>query len=201
MLAASAAGGETVIHGAAREPEIEALQDYLRRMGCAVHGAGTDTIVIGEKRPVEHLSCRIVADRIVASTVACAVAATGGSVELRGVQPEHFSTVLHFLKQAGCDIISDKRSVWLRSDGKLNAVEEICTRPYPGFPTDAQPVLMAALLKAKGKSVITENIFENGGDLGRRQPGRHGAQRDRSARRRRHDRGGAHRGRQDAYLR
>ena len=90
-----------------------------------------------------------------------AAAACGGDVELRGVNPAHFSTVLYFLNQSGCDIISNKRSVRLISDGRLKAVEEISTAPYPGFPTDAQPVLMAALLKAEGRTLITENIFEN----------------------------------------
>jgi len=161
MLAAAAAEGETVIRGAAREPEIEALARYLRDMGFAVDGAGTDTIVIGNGKPVSHVEHRIIADRIVASTVACAAAAVGGSVELRGVEPEHFSTVLYFLKQAGCDIMCKNRSVRLRSGGKLHAVGELSTEPYPGFPTDAQPVLMAALLRAKGRSVIRETIFEN----------------------------------------
>ena len=161
MLAATAAEGETVIHGAAREPEISALGEYLCRMGSAVSGAGTDTIVIGQRKFVAHIDHRILADRIVAATFACAAAACGGSVELRGVEPQHFSTVLHFLKQAGCDIMCQNRSVWLRSGGRLHAVGQICTEPYPGFPTDAQPVLMAALLKARGRTVIRETIFEN----------------------------------------
>ena len=161
MLAACAAKGETVIHGAAREPEIVALQDYLKAMGAEIGGAGTDTVTIGSLSPEKHIACRIIPDRIVASTIACAAACTGGNVELRGIDPRHFSTVLHFLNQAGCDIISTDRSVRLRSPGELKAVGEISTAPYPGFPTDAQPVLMAALLKAKGLTRITENIFEN----------------------------------------
>ena len=161
MLAACAAKGETMIHGAAREPEIAALQDYLRAMGAEVRGAGTDTVVIGALRPEKHIACRIIPDRIVASTIACAAACTGGNVELRGIDPRQFSTVLRFLNQAGCDIISTDRSVRLRSEGRLKAVGEISTAPYPGFPTDAQPVLMAALLKARGLTRITENIFEN----------------------------------------
>ena len=161
MLAATAAEGETEIRGAAREPEIVALQSYLRKAGVDVRGAGTDTVVIGGRREVQRLTHRILADRIVASTVACAAAAVGGSVELRGVEPGHFSTVLHFLKQAGCDIMCKNRSVWLRSGGELKGVGEVRTEPYPGFPTDAQPVLMAALLRARGRSVITETIFEN----------------------------------------
>ena len=161
MLAATAAEGETVIHGAAREPEISALGEYLCRMGSVVSGAGTDTIVIGQRKYIAHINHRILADRIVAATLACAAAACGGSVELRGVEPQHFSTVLHFLKRAGCDIMCQNRSVWLRSGGRRHAVGEICTEPYPGFPTDAQPVLMAALLKARGRTVIRETIFEN----------------------------------------
>ena len=161
MLAACAAKGETVIHGAAREPEIVALQDYLKAMGADVRGAGTDTVTIGRLSPEKHIACRIIPDRIVASTIACAAACTGGNVELRGIDPRQFSTVLRFLNQAGCDIISTDRSVRLRSEGELKAVGEISTAPYPGFPTDAQPVLMAALLKAKGLTRITENIFEN----------------------------------------
>ena len=161
MLAATAAEGVTVIRGAAREPEIVALGDYLKTMGCEISGAGTDTITVGNSNYVNHIEHRIIADRIVASTIACAVAAAGGDVELHDVEPAHFSTVLHFLKQAGCDIMCQNRSVWLRSGGKLHAVGDIRTEPYPGFPTDAQPVLMAALLKAKGHSVIRETIFEN----------------------------------------
>jgi len=161
MLTATAAEGETVIRGAAREPEIEALAEYLRRMGCNVLGDGTDTIVISGGNKSGHVSYRVISDRIAAATIACAVAATGGELELCDVQAEHFSTVLHFLKLSGCDIIKNKLTVRLRSDGRLKAVGELSTQPYPGFPTDAQPVLMAALLKAKGRTVITENIFEN----------------------------------------
>lgn len=161
MLAACAAKGTTVLHGAAREPEIMALQEYLRAMGAKIHGAGSDTLTIEGMSRESYVVHRIIPDRIVASTIACAAAAAGGNVELRGVDPKQFSTVLHFLNQAGCDIISSNRSVRVISDGKLQGVGALSTAPYPGFPTDAQPVLMAALLKAEGKTVITETIFEN----------------------------------------
>lgn len=161
MLTACAARGRTVINGAAREPEITALQDYLRTMGAEIGGAGSSTVVIEGFSANDHAVCRMIPDRIVASTIACAAAAVGGNVEMRGVAPEHFSTVLYFLNQAGCDIISNNRTVRVKSSGRLKAPGEISTRPYPGFPTDAQPVLMAALLKAEGRTVITENIFEN----------------------------------------
>lgn len=161
MLAACSARGRTVIRGAAREPEISALQDYLAAMGAKMSGAGSDTVTIEGFAASGRAVCRIIPDRIVASTIACAAAAVGGNVEMRGVAPEHFSTVLYFLNQAGCDIISNNRAVRIKSTGRLKAPGEISTQPYPGFPTDAQPVLMAALLRAEGKTVITENIFEN----------------------------------------
>lgn len=161
MLAACSARGRTVIRGAAREPEIFALQDYLAAMGAKISGAGSDTVTIEGFATSGRAVCRIIPDRIVASTIACAAAAVGGNVEMRGVAPEHFSTVLYFLNQAGCDIISNNRAVRVKSTGRLKAPGEISTQPYPGFPTDAQPVLMAALLRAEGKTVITENIFEN----------------------------------------
>jgi UDP-N-acetylglucosamine 1-carboxyvinyltransferase len=161
MLAACGAKGETVIYGAAREPEIVALQEYLRATGAEISGAGSGTIRIGGMRPKDHAVIRIIPDRIVASTIACAAAAVGGNVELRGIDPKHFSTVLHFLNKAGCDIISSNRSACIRSNGKLRGIGEVVTEPYPGFPTDAQPVLMAAVLRAQGRTVIRETIFEN----------------------------------------
>ena len=161
MLAACSAKGKTVIKGAAREPEIVALQSYLRSLGAEVSGAGSDILEISGFQPQKSAVCRIIPDRIVAATIACAAAATGGNVEIRGVVPEHFSTVLYFLNRAGCDIMSKNRTVSIKARNRLKAPGHIVTEPYPGFPTDAQPVLMAALLKAEGRTRITENIFEN----------------------------------------
>ena len=91
----------------------------------------------------------------------CAAAAAGGDIELRGVDLRQFSRLEHFLKRAGCDIISSRRSVRLISDGKLNAVGRVSTGPYPEFPTDMQPLLMAALLKAVGRTDFIENVFDS----------------------------------------
>jgi UDP-N-acetylglucosamine 1-carboxyvinyltransferase len=161
MLAACAAKGETRIYGAAREPEIKALQDFLSAAGVEIHGAGSDTICIIGRPKEKDVVQRIIPDRIVASTIACALAASGGDIELRGIDPGHFSTVLHFLNEAGCDIISNNHALRIRSNGKLRGIGPVITEPYPGFPTDAQPVLMAAMLKAEGKTKIRETIFEN----------------------------------------
>lgn len=161
MLASTAAKGETVICGAAKEPEIVALQNYLRKLGAEISGAGTDTIKISGFIKNDHVNDSIIPDRIAASTLACAAAATGGSVEITGANPAHFSTVLYFLKRAGCDIIINQHNAVRVSGKSLKSAGEIVTAPYPGFPTDAQPVLMAALLRAKGTTLIRENIFEN----------------------------------------
>ena len=105
MLAACAAEGETVIMNAAREPEIEELQAFLQRLGADVTGAGTPTVTIRGFAPVPRIGHRIMPDRIVSSTLLCVVAAAGGDIELRGTEPERFSTVLHSLSECGCDII------------------------------------------------------------------------------------------------
>ena len=161
MLAACAAEGETVIMNAAREPEIEELQSFLRLLGAEVEGAGTATVCVRGFKPVQRVGHRIMPDRIVSATLLCAVAAAGGEIELRGTDPERFSTVLHSLSECGCDIIRTGAGVRLASDGNLRAPMPVITGPYPGFPTDAQPLMLAACLKAKGTSVFVENVFQN----------------------------------------
>lgn len=162
MLAACAAEGETVIMNAAREPEITELQTLLQTLGADVTGAGSATVrVRGKKLEPFRVGHRIMPDRIVSSTLLCACAAAGGDVELRAVEPRHFSTVLHSLSECGCDIMSNSSSVRLRSGGNLKAPMPVITGPYPGFPTDAQPLMLAACLKARGTSVFVENVFLN----------------------------------------
>ena len=162
MLAACAAEGETVIMNAAKEPEIIELQSFLQKLGADVTGAGSATVrVRGRGLEPFTVGHRIMPDRIVSSTLLCACAAAGGDIELRGVVPGHFSTVLHSLSECGCDIMSNSSCVRLRSGGNLRAPMPVITGPYPGFPTDAQPLLLAACLKAKGTSVFVENVFLN----------------------------------------
>ena len=162
MLAACAAEGETVIMNAAREPEIEELQSFLRTLGADVTGAGTATVHVHGRKPGPfRAGHRIMPDRIVSATLLCACAAAGGDVELRGVEPRHFYTVLRSLSECGCDIMSNSTHVRIRSDGNLRAPMPVITGPYPAFPTDAQPLMLAACLKARGTSVFVENVFQN----------------------------------------
>ncbi len=161
MIAACAAEGETRIKNAAREPEIVQLQGFLRALGADMDGAGTPEIVIRGFTPRQKVGWRVMPDRIVASTLLCACAGTGGQIELRGVDARDFATVTQTLEAMGCEIRQTSRTLRLRSDGALRAAPVIQTRPYPGFPTDAQPLMMAAALKARGTTVFVENIFPN----------------------------------------
>lgn len=161
LLAACGAEGETVILNAAREPEIADLQEYLNAIGCAVRGAGSSTILVAGRKTTRDAEHTIMPDRIAAATYLAGAAAAGGEIELRRVVPRHFSTVTSVLHEAGCRVISEESRVVLRSSGRLKAVRAIRTAPYPGFPTDAQAILMAALLRSRGASVFIENIFEN----------------------------------------
>lgn len=161
ILTACAAQGETVLHGAAREPEITALCRFLRAMGADIVIEGSGTVRIKGMRPRERVRFVIPPDRIVAATLCCAAAATGGDITLKAADPTEISAVLDFLKAAGCGIIQNHHVLRLRAPRRLQGVGELSTAPYPGFPTDAQPLLMAALLRAEGTTRITETIFEN----------------------------------------
>lgn len=161
ILSACGAEGETVILNAAREPEIVDLQNFLCSMGCVISGAGSSTIrVMG--RPVTHdTDYTVMPDRIVAATYLSAVAAAGGEVELTRVDHRCLSTVTAALYEAGCAIACEEGRMILRSRGTLNAAGTLRTAPYPGFPTDAQAIVMAALLQSRGTTVFVENVFEN----------------------------------------
>ena len=160
VLAACGAGGRTVIRGAAREPEIAALAAFLSAAGARIRGGGTETIVIEGFRPTDRVCFHIPGDRIAAATLACACAACGGDVTISGMESGQISALLHFLNAAGCDIIPNNHALRLKADGRLTAVGPVVTAPYPGFPTDAQPLLMAAMLRARGRTLIRETIFE-----------------------------------------
>ncbi|MBQ1352268.1 MAG: UDP-N-acetylglucosamine 1-carboxyvinyltransferase [Oscillospiraceae bacterium] len=161
MLAACCARGLTVINNAAREPEIVDLQGFLRAMGARVRGAGSSTILIEGGQPLHGCSYTIMADRIVAATYLTAAAAAGGEIRLLGVDYRQLSTVAAALSQAGCSIRSGNDWISLSCRGGLRGVCPVRTAPYPGFPTDAQAPMMAALAKSRGTTVFVENIFEN----------------------------------------
>lgn len=161
MLAACGATGTTTIVGAAKEPEIVELQTILQKMGAKVWGAGTSVIQIEGGYPLHGAEYQIQGDRIVAATYLCAVAACGGDVTLQGVSSKHMCAVLDALEQSGCTIQIEPEQVHLQSSGTLHGISVVRTAPYPGFPTDAQAILMAALSSGIGTTMFEENLFDS----------------------------------------
>ncbi len=161
MLAACRADGITLINNAAREPEIVDLQGFLQSMGARVRGAGSSVIAVEGCAALHGGEYTIMPDRIVAATYLSAVAAAGGEVTLTRIDYRYLSTVTAVLSEAGCRLRSGRDYISIRKDAPLRSVQPIRTAPYPGFPTDAQPPLMAALAQSCGVTVFVENIFEN----------------------------------------
>lgn len=161
ILAAATAKGLTVIHNAAKEPEISDLADFLNSAGARIYGGGSDTVYI---HGVEHLGGSehiIIPDRIVAATYMACAAITGGKIKLNSVMPSHIVAILSVFKEADCDIKVSSKSITLSASHKLKRVEKISTAVYPAFPTDAGPLVLSMLCVANGTSVFKENIFEN----------------------------------------
>lgn len=161
MLAACGASGVTTIANAAREPEIVDLQDFLNACGARICGAGTSTVSVEGGRSLHGCAYAVMPDRIVAATYLCAAASAGGKIFLRGAKEEHLSTVTAVLREAGCSVLSEKEGIACACEGRLSAVRPVRTAPYPGFPTDAQALLMAALLRSRGATVFEENMFSS----------------------------------------
>lgn len=161
LLAAVTAKGTTTITNAAREPEICDLADFLTKCGAKIYGAGEGTIVIDGVPRLESVQHTIIPDRIVAATLMASAAITGSEIVLKGIIPEHLGAVSSVFEEAGCKIVCGKGNMYFQAPEKLKSVRVIRTMPYPGFPTDAQAPVMAALSVAKGTSCIVENIFES----------------------------------------
>lgn len=160
LTAAVLADGVTVLDNAAREPEIVDLCDMLNEMGAKVEGGGSNVITVTgvEKlHPVEH---EVVGDRIVAGTWAYAAAITQGDVTVGGIDPQHLHLPLEKLKLAGAHVETYPTGFRVVQESKPTAVD-YQTLPFPGFPTDLQPMAIALCIASEGMSVITENIFES----------------------------------------
>ena len=161
ILAAATAKGVTVIHNAAKEPEISDLADFLNSAGARIYGSGSDTIYIYGVKKLRGTKHFIIPDRIVAATYMACAAITGGEVTLTGIMPSHMVSVLSVFRDAGCDIKITGKSLKISAEKRTLRVPTVRSLVYPGFPTDAGPVLIAMLSKSKGTSVFVENIFEN----------------------------------------
>lgn len=160
LMAAVLAEGRTVIRNAAREPEIEDLQNYLNAMGARVSGAGTSTITIDGVDALRCCQYSVIPDRIVAGTLMVAAAVTRGDVTLTAVCPEHLAAITHVLRQAGVQIDISNDIMRISCPARTRAIDRIVTQPYPAFPTDMQPQLMVLFSLSYGTSIIKETIFE-----------------------------------------
>ncbi|MEI9415050.1 UDP-N-acetylglucosamine 1-carboxyvinyltransferase [Mesorhizobium sp. Cs1321R2N1] len=161
MMAASLAKGETVLENAACEPEIVNLAECLNAMGARISGAGTPTITIDGVEALSGARVRVIPDRIETGTYAMAVAMTGGDVVLEGARPELLQTALDVISQTGAEITQTNSGIRVRRNGAGISPVDVTTAPFPAFPTDLQAQFMGLMTMAKGKSRITETIFEN----------------------------------------
>lgn len=161
LLAAATAQGQTVLHGVAKEPEIVDLAAFLNACGGCVESAGTDTIRVQGKRCLAGCTFAPVADRIIASTLACAAAAAGGRVELAGCTPGLYAPLLEILEQMGCTVERARDAAAISRFGALRGAGNVHTGPYPGLATDAAPLLAAVMLCAQGESCLQDRVFEH----------------------------------------
>ena len=160
LTAAVLAEGETVLHNAAREPEIVDLCTMLKSMGANIEGEGSSVVTIrgvDKLQPTQH---EVIGDRIVAGTWAYAAAMTQGDITVGGISPRHLHLPLEKLKSAGAELETYENGFRVRMDQRPQSVD-YQTLPFPGFPTDLQPMAIGISAIADGTTVITENVFES----------------------------------------
>jgi UDP-N-acetylglucosamine 1-carboxyvinyltransferase len=158
MMAAVLAEGVTVIEGAATEPEVVDLANFLNKMGAKIEGAGTRRLIIEGVKELHGAEHDVIPDRIEAGTFLVAGAIAGKGVTIKRVVPEHVSAVTDALTACGYQIQLGENSITVSPNGLVQPIE-LATEPYPGFPTDMQAQMCALLSTTEGISVITENIF------------------------------------------
>lgn len=161
ILCAVTAEGETIINNAAREPEICDLCRFLRCCGADIKGDGESRIVINGVPKLHGCEYTIMPDRIVCATYISMAAASGGELILKNACISETEPFISVMEQTGCGIYLADNRIYVRKGARLRALKDrVRTMPHPGFPTDAQAVLMAALITADGTSVFEENIFD-----------------------------------------
>jgi UDP-N-acetylglucosamine 1-carboxyvinyltransferase len=160
LMAAVLAEGETIVKNPAREPEIGALADFLRKMGARIEGDGTDQIHIIGVDSLSGTDIDLVPDRIEAGTLMIAVGMTRGNALLKNCRLDHMTALIGKLRDVGMVIEEEEGGVRCIGPGRIKSTDAR-TRPYPGFPTDMQAQFMAMMAIGQGMSVIKETIFEN----------------------------------------
>jgi len=160
MLAAVLAEGTTTIENVAKEPHIVDLANFLNAMGANVKGAGTDVIKVKGVKKLSGGIYSIIPDQIEAGTFMVAAAATGGNVLVKNIIPKHMESISAKLIETGAKVTEYDDSIRVEGVSTYEGVQ-IKTQPYPGFPTDMQPQIVALLSVAKGTSLVTEGVWDN----------------------------------------
>ncbi len=161
ILASATAKGRTVIHNAAREPEIVDLQDFINKAGGKIKGAGTDRVIIDGVDSLCGTEHTVIPDRIVVATYLAAAAVTHGDILLKCVNPEHLTSMISCFNDMGCNLNIYDDKIYIVAPLKLTRFLKLQTMVYPGFPTDAGPIFVSMASVAEGTSMFVENIFEN----------------------------------------
>ncbi len=160
IIVATKAKGTTVLHNAAREPEIVDLANMLNKMGAKITGAGTSTIKIVGVDNLDGCFHNVIPDRIEAGTYIILGALMGTYLSVENIIPEHLGALLDKLEEMGADIEINQDSVIVNAHDNLTSVN-IETKGYPGFPTDLQQPMVTLLTQARGKAEVVETIYEN----------------------------------------
>lgn len=161
MMAAVLAKGKTIIHNAAREPEVEDLANFLNALGAKVSGAGTSTITIDGVPELQSGRYHVMPDRIETGTYLAAAVITQGKIRLKNARPDILESVLTKFEETGAFIDTGVDWISLDMKGRRPRAVNISTAPYPAFATDMQAQMMAVNAVAEGTGVITETVFEN----------------------------------------
>ena len=159
MMAAVLAKGTTVIDNAAREPDIVDIGNFLIEMGAKISGLGTTTITIEGVTKLNPATHATLPDRIIAGTWAFAAAITQGDITIKGARAEHLEIPLEKLTNAGAVVTTKADGIRVHMERRPKAID-VATLPYPGFPTDLQPMVVAMNAIAEGDAIVTENVFQ-----------------------------------------
>ena len=160
MIAATMAEGTTVLENVAKEPHVVDVANFLNSMGADIKGAGTDVIRIKGVNELVGCNYSVIPDQIEAGTFMIAAAATKGDVTITNIIPKHLESISAKLIEMGAIVEEDDDSIRVTVDNKLRGVN-VKTAPYPGFPTDVQQPMSVLLSITKGRSLVTESIWEN----------------------------------------
>jgi UDP-N-acetylglucosamine 1-carboxyvinyltransferase len=161
LITASVAEGRTVIKNSAREPEVVDLAYFLNKCGAKINGAGNSEIVIDGVKKLKGTTYKVVSDRIEAGTYLLATVLLGGEAEINCCKMQNIFPIINKTENSACKIYSFNDKIYIKAKGYPKAVAKTVAMPFPGFPTDLQPQLVAMLSCAEGVSRIYDNVFPN----------------------------------------